>query len=111
VAVLNWDGSPTVTIDLDSMGGYAGEPYRVQAWQDMDPWDPSKDVATGTCREKCGTLSVATKAASIRAPGLTVDGSTPFPTPPDIGPRYLMYFLYPRWEAAEGSLTPTQVPN
>jgi hypothetical protein len=108
VAALNWDGSPTVTIDLDAMGGFAGEAYRVQAWQDMDPWDPSKDVATGTCPATCGTISVTTKAASVRAPGLTLDGSAPFPAPPDVGPTYVMYFLYPRWEAPASTPAPAK---
>lgn len=113
-AVANFDSSkPTnVTIDLDAMGGYAGEQYRVQNWQDLDPWDATKDIATGVCAATCGTLSVPASAASIRQPAFTrMDNVTPFPKPPDLwansAPRYVVFYLYPRWDVGAGTPTPT----
>lgn len=107
-AVVNWGNTANVTIDLDAMGGYAGEQYRIQNWQDLDPWDASKDVTTGTCGANCGTISVSATAPSIRQPAFTrLDGTTPFPKPADLGPRYVVFYLYPRWEAGAGTPTPT----
>lgn len=107
-AVVNWGNTANVTIDLDAMGGYAGEQYRIQNWQDLDPWDNTKDITTGTCGATCGTISVSATALSIRQPAFTrVDNSTAFPKPPDLGPRYVVFYMYPRWEAGAGTPTPT----
>jgi len=84
-----------------------GEKVRIYNWQDNDPWD-STPIATQT---GCAALDVSTTIApaSITQPGFTTDGAgTLFPKPPDLGPQFVVYFMYPDWA---GAATPTPTPR
>ena len=107
VAVWNPDSSATVNIDPEKMGCVPGEKVRIYNWQDNDPWD-STPIATQT---GCAALDVSTTIApaSITQPGFTTDGAgTLFPKPPDLGPQFVVYFMYPDWA---GAATPTPTPR
>jgi hypothetical protein len=97
--VYNWDGSADLTIDLDQMGGFAGEKYQVHSMFAPNPYTDAP-IATGTCGDPCGTISVpATTATRVRPYGLRSDGATPLPIHPDTGPAFNVYILYPDWDA------------
>lgn len=113
IAIDNQDSSSTVTIPsatLTAAGCYAGEAVRLFNWQDNDPW-ASTPIATQT---GCGDVVVpatCTGSCVIRQPGFTQpDGSTAFPKPPDLGPRFLVVVMYPDWLAG-ATPTPTNTPT
>lgn len=103
VAVWSPTGAANVTIDPAQMGCYTGEQIKIFNWQDNNPYT-STAIASQT---GCSTLSVSTTiaAGSITQPGFTTDGAgTLFPKPLDLGPNFVVYFMYPDWALAT---TPT----
>lgn len=109
VAVDNQDSSSTATIDVCLMGGYVGEQYRIFNAQNSDPWD-STPIATGTIAS-CPTnivVSTTLAAGDIMQPAYAgLDTVTAFAKPPDLGPRWVVYTLFPDWGLAT-TPTPTQ---
>lgn len=104
VAVFNPTSAANVTIDPAQMGCFTGENVKIYNWQDNNPWD-STPIATQT---GCGTLSVSTTIASgsITPILFTTDGVAghTFDKPADLGPQFVVYFMYPDWA---GAATPT----
>ena len=117
--VYNWDHSSNVTIDLAQMGSYPNEAYRIFNAQDPNPWTGTP-IATGTCSGACGTISVPAAAPTIEVIG---GDTSVVPTPPDVGPEFVVYVMYPDWGTAQPAgaarppktntpaLTPSQTPR
>jgi hypothetical protein len=99
VAILNCELAATVQIDPAQMGGYAGEQWRAQNWQNVDPWNSSLDIATGIW-DGVSLVTVSTTAdKGVAQPqGLNQDGSAPLTPPADLGPKFVTIMFYPRWE-------------
>jgi hypothetical protein len=125
VAVQNWDLSGTITINLDTisdpqtgakLGTYAGQQLEIQNWQDVDPWDLTKNLTTVNCNGAgpnfCGSVVLSATAPSIRQPAFAqFDGVTPWFKPPDIGPVFVVYMVYNNYTAIAGTPTPTISPT
>jgi hypothetical protein len=121
-AVYNPNDSSTVTVDLCSFGGFVGEQVDLFNGQCADPWDCTPLTVTGTgvttgisgatgLITACPTSTVVSatlSAGAIRQPGFTdKDGVTPFPKPPDIGPRFVILSLERDFGVVSGTPTPT----
>lgn len=109
--VYNWDKSSTVTINLDSMGGFAGEQYQVMNFEDPNPWS-GHTITTGTCAATCGTVTLSATTSNIQQPAFTkVDGVTAYPKPSDLGPTFVGFLLFPNVTAGAGTPTPTNTAS
>jgi hypothetical protein len=120
IALYNGTGAANYSVNLDTLVDtvtgqhplYPGERIRFQNWQDVDPYDATKDVLTVDCTATCGTQSLPTAAVSIRQPAfLNSDGVALFPKPPDLQQAaqagFVVWWFYPRWEAGAYTPTPT----
>jgi len=109
VVISNFQGLANVTVDPAQMGCVAGMPLNFYNWQNVQPWDDTKAVATQT---GCAPISVPTTATQgIERPShLMVDGATPFVIPPDLGPRFVAIIMRPKFSALTGP-TPTNTPS
>lgn len=111
--VVNYDSRANVTLPLSQMGCYANEPVLIYNWQWFDPWNTT-DAPAGPVVKKqtgCADISVPTSFDWTNAPGpVGTDhlGGTPYPKPPDIGPRFVVYIMVPNWGTAT---TPTPTPS
>jgi len=138
VTVDNQDSSATVSINLvntaapgatpNGAGVKVGTKYKIFNAQCADPWDcnpivPVAPITNSTCAggpaypctcdvSPCAVTLPATLAAGeIRQPAFTTNGSTPWPKPPDLGPRLVLISVERDFSAGVPTPTPSNTPT
>lgn len=97
LVLYNWSNAATVSFDPSQAGGYSGEQYNIYT-----ACDPMTPITSGTW-DGSSTLTLNTSGYTCEAPG------GQWPTPPETGPGFVVYFFEPQSIAT--TPTPTNTPT